>query len=121
MFTYVSLNEKILKFDFGEQGLTAEVEITKFPDHIDFEIIAIQGEADSMTFVNVPLNLEEMSHEPFVGCVLAGKEHEHSSYPASHPANPAQGKSIQTLCGIKGAGIAMLGLPRKKCCRQYVT
>ena len=69
--TSVAFNGKILKLDFGETGVSAELLVTKAKDHINFKVKTVTGNPWSMTFMNVPLKLEGMSYEPFGACLLA--------------------------------------------------
>ncbi|MDP2336948.1 MAG: hypothetical protein Q8N05_10975, partial [Bacteroidota bacterium] len=67
----VTLKGDLMKLEFSDAGVTAEVKISKTKDRINFKVASINGQAESMTFVNVPLKLEGMPYESFAACVLA--------------------------------------------------
>jgi hypothetical protein len=108
----VKLKGNLLKLEFGKSGVTTEVKISKTKDFINFKVTSINGHAESMTFVNVPLKLEGMPYEPFAACVLAMNLYTHVIQ------LPALQTHLWATCykqhGMVGAGITMLGVPQKQ-------
>jgi hypothetical protein len=107
-----TLNGNLLKLEFSDAGVTAEVKIIKTKDRINFKVASINGKTESMTFVNVPLKLEGMPYEPFAACVLARNLYTHVIQ------LPALQTHLWATCykqhGMVGAEITMLGLPQER-------
>ncbi len=66
-----SRKANLLKLEFGNSGVTAEIHVESAIDYIVFEIIDFVGSAESLTFLNIPLILEGMPYEPFAACALS--------------------------------------------------
>ncbi|MCX6222682.1 MAG: hypothetical protein NTZ69_17070 [Bacteroidia bacterium] len=107
----VSLNGNLLKLEFENAGVTAEILIKKSKDRVAMEVIDVNGAAESLTFINVPLKLEGLPFEPFAACVLSMNLYTHVRQ------LPALQTHLRATCyqrfGMKGAQIALLGVPQK--------
>lgn len=109
--TGVSLEGEILKLNFGETGVSAELLVTKAKDHINFKVKTVTGDPWSMTFMNVPLKLEGMSYEPFGACLLALNLKTHVvQLPVFQTLMKA---TCYNRLGMEGAEMSMLGLPQE--------
>jgi hypothetical protein len=101
-----------MKLEFGETGVTAEVKIRKTKDRINLKVTSVNGQAESMTFVNVPLKLEGMPYEPFAAYVLSMNLFTHVRQ------LPALQTHLWAACykhlGMEGAEITMLGVPQQQ-------
>lgn len=109
--TRVSLKGKMLKLEFGEAGTTIGVRIKKAGDHVDLKVTSVEGRADELTFVNIPLTLEGMPYEPFAGCLLS------MNLFTRVRELPALQSNLWAACyshfGIKGAEVVLIGVPAK--------
>jgi hypothetical protein len=109
--TSVNLKGSRLILDFGSSGVSAEVRVKKMKDRVIMKVTDVKGSVESLIFINVPLNLEAMPYEPFAACILS----------LNLFTNVRQLPALQTHLwagcyerfGIKGAEIAMLGVPQK--------
>jgi hypothetical protein len=109
--TGIALEGEILKLNFDEAGVSAELLVTKAKDHINFKVKNVTGDPWSLTFMNVPLSLEGMSYEPFGACLLAMNLNTHVvQLPALQTLMKA---TCYSRLGMEGAEISMLGLPQK--------
>ncbi len=109
--TSVAFDGEIMKLDFGETGVSAELLVTKAKDHINFKVKTVTGNPWSMTFMNVPLKLEGMSYEPFGACLLALNLNTHViQLPVFQTLMKA---TCYARLGMEGAEISMLGLPQE--------
>jgi len=107
--TSVSRQGNSMILEFGESGVRAAVNIRRAKDCIFFKVREVTGEAESLTFINVPLALEGMSYEPFAACVLAMNL---STHVQQLPA--LQTRLIATCykrTGLDNGEIALLGVP----------
>lgn len=66
-----SLKGRNLTLDFKEAEVTAYITIEKDKDRIVFRVKEVTGEPESLTFINIPLQLEGMPYEPFAACLLS--------------------------------------------------
>ena len=107
----VSINGDLLKLEFTDAGVRAEILIKKAKDQVVLEVMSVDGEAESLTFVNVPLKLEGMPYESFAACVLSMNLQTHVRQ------LPALQTDLWATCyqrfGMKGAQITLLGVPQK--------
>jgi len=109
--TGIALEGEILKLNFDEAGVSAELLVTKAEDHINLKVKNVTGDPWSLTFMNVPLSLEGMSYEPFGACLLAMNLNTHVvQLPALQTFMKA---TCYSRLGMEGAEISMLGLPQK--------
>jgi hypothetical protein len=108
----VTLKGKILNLEFSNSGVAAEVSINRTEDRVVFEVTAINGTAESLTFVNIPLKLEGMPYEPFAACVLS------MNLFTRVRELPALQSHLWATCynrfGITGAKVTMLGVPQNQ-------
>ncbi len=109
--TSMSLNGDLLRLEFGKAGVIVEIHITTAKDRITLEVAEVNGVAESLTFINVPLNLEGLPNEPFATCVLSMNLYTHV------PHLPALQSHLRATCyqrfGMVGAKITLLGVPQK--------
>ena len=108
----VSLKDSLLVFDFGSTGVRAKVHVISDTDYIKFKVVDVTGNTESLTFLNIPLKLEAMPYESFASCVLSLNLFTHVRQ------LPALQNNLWAACyerfGIKGAEVALLGLPQKE-------
>ena len=109
--TSLSLNGDLLTLKFENPGVTAKIHIKTAQDGVTMEVTEVNGEAESLTFINVPLSLEGLPNEPFATCVLSMNLYTHV------PQLPALQTHLQATCyrrfGMVGAKITLLGVPQK--------
>ncbi len=107
----VSLKGNLLKLEFKNAGVTAEILINKGKDHVALEVVKVDGAAESLTFLNVPLKLRGLPDEPFAACALSMNLYTHVRQ------LPALQTHLRATCyrrfGMKGAKITLLGVPQK--------
>ena len=111
LISSISLTRNILKLEFSKAGVTAELRINKAKDHITMEVISVKGPAESVTFINIPLNVEGMPYEPFAACALSMNLQTHIFQ------LPALQTHLKATCykrfGMDGAKITIIGVPQK--------
>jgi hypothetical protein len=102
----------LLKLEFADTGVTAELKIRKTKDRINLKVTSVKGQIESLTFMNVPLKLEGMPYEPFAACVLSMNLFTHVQQ------LPALQTHLWASCykrfGMEGAEITLLGVPQKE-------
>ena len=107
----VSLKGKKLVLVFKEAGVTAGIKITKENDRINLRVEEVSGEAESMTFLNIPLVLEGMPYEPFAACALS------MNLFTRVRELPALQSNLWATCyskfGLTGAEVTILAVPQK--------
>jgi len=110
--TDVFLNGSLLKFKFGDIGTTIGLRISKAKDYIGMKVELVDGAADELTFMNIPLTLEGMPYEPFAGCVLS------MNLFTRVRELPALQSNLRATCykhfGITGAEVTLIGVPQKQ-------
>ena len=110
--TEVSLKGSLLKFKFGDTGTTIGLKVSKAKDYIGIRVESVEGPADELTFVNIPLTLEGMPYEPFAGCVLS------MNLFTRVRELPALQTNLWATCyhqfGMVGAEITLIGVPQKQ-------
>ncbi len=110
--TSVSLSGNNLIFEFGKTGVKAKIRISKANGYFEMEVVKVSGQPESLTFLNVPLKLEGLSHEPFAACLLSMNLSTHVSQ------IPALQTHLHASCyqrfGLNGAKIALVGVPQKQ-------
>jgi hypothetical protein len=110
--TKISLNGSILKLEFCDIGTTVDIRLKKTKDYVNLKVESVNGQADELTFVNIPLTLEGMPYEPFAGCVLS------MNLFTRVRELPALQSDLWATCykhfGIKGAEITLIGIPQKQ-------
>jgi hypothetical protein len=108
----VKMENNRLYLGFGDSGVSVEISLENAGDRIMFEVTAIQGDVESLTFLNVPLKLEGMPYEPFAACVLSMNLFTHVR------ELPALQNHLWATCyrrfGLKGARVALIGVPQKE-------
>ncbi|NCB07091.1 MAG: hypothetical protein EOM73_02885, partial [Bacteroidia bacterium] len=108
----VSMKNGLLCIEFGIPGISAEIRVIKANDHIKMEVVKVSGQPESLTFLNIPLKLEGLSHEPFAACLLSLNLSTHVSQ------IPALQTHLHASCyqrfGLNGAKIALVGVPQKQ-------
>ena len=66
-----SRKANLLKLEFGNSGVTAEIHVESAIDYIVFEIIDFVGLADPLIFVSILFMFQGMPYELFVECALS--------------------------------------------------
>ncbi|MCE5251081.1 hypothetical protein LLG96_12765 [bacterium] len=105
----VSLRGDRITLKFAEPGVTAVVKTSTMSDHIVFEVESVEGDAESLVFINIPLTLKGMPGEPFAAC----------AYSLNLKTNVMQLPALQShlwaACysrfGMNGAKAALIGVP----------
>jgi hypothetical protein len=106
---FVLLRENKLFIEFEKCDVKAEIEIKRNDEYILFEVNAIDGQIKSFTFLNIPLILKGMSDEQYATCALALNQNTHvRQLPVLQTHLWA---TTYEHFGIKGAKVAVLGLP----------
>ncbi len=110
--TSLSLKKGHLYMDFGISDIQAVIEIKRNRDNVRFRVVTVNGEPESLVFLNVPLNLEGMPYEPFAACVLSMNLYTHVRQ------LPALQTQLRAACyqrfGFEGAEITLIGVPGEK-------
>lgn len=107
----ISLSGDTLKLEFEEAGVSSVMLVNQTNDRATLQVVSLSGEAESLTFINVPLKLEGMPDEPFAACVLSMNLFTHvRQLPALQTHLWA---TAYSRFGIEGAEITVLGLPTK--------
>ncbi len=100
-----------LYLSFRGSEVSAEILIKKQRDRLTFTVSELKGDAETLTFLNVPLTLEGMPYEPFAACALS------MNLFTRVRELPALQSNLWAACyknfGIKGAEVIILGLPQK--------
>jgi hypothetical protein len=110
----VSLNGNKLRLEFKDAGVIAEIVIRKENDHVEMEVVEVNGVAESLTFINVPLKLDGMPYEPFASCVLSMNLFTHVRQ------LPALQTHLQAACSWCSAEKHIAGNPRcDEKCQRY--
>ena len=110
--TDVSLKGSLLKFKFGDTGTTIGLRVSKAKDYIAIKVESVEGPADELTFINIPLTLEGMPYEPFAGCALS------MNLFTRVRELPALQSNLRATCykhfGITGAEATLIGVPQEQ-------
>jgi hypothetical protein len=106
-----SFENHLLRLEFGEAGVIAEIGITLAKAGITMEVVSVTGSAESLTFVNIPLTVKGKPSESFAACVLS------MNLRTRVFQLPALQTNLRATCyerfGMKGAKITLLGVPMK--------
>lgn len=107
-----ALSADVLKLEFEDINVHADIRIVNERNHIFLEVREVKGQVESLDFLNVPLTLDGMPGEPFAACVLSMNLKTHVRQ------LPALQSHLSAACydrfGMKGAKIALLGVPVKE-------
>ncbi len=110
--TDVSLKGSLLKFKFGDTGTTIGLRVGKAKDYVSLKVESVDGQADELTFINIPLTLEGMPFEPFAGCALS------MNLFTRVRELPALQSNLRATCykhfGITKAEVTLIGVPQKQ-------
>jgi hypothetical protein len=102
---------KNLILSFKDAGITAKLAIKKEKDRITITVREVEGEPESLTFLNIPLKLEGMPYEPFAACALS------MNLFTRVRELPALQSNLWATCykkfGLTGAEVTLLGVPQK--------
>ncbi len=104
----VSFINDILFLEFGDTGVTAEIKIRQNEQNFaTLEIVAVSGDVESLTFLNIPLRLDGMTDEPFATCALSM-----NIFTRVHQL-PALQTNLKASCynrfGLEGAKVTLIG------------
>jgi len=98
--------------EFEGTDLTAKIRIKKSNDRFTLTVTGIDGDPESLTFLNIPLTLEGMPYESFAACALSMNLFTHVRH------LPALQTHLWATCysrfGFKGAEITLIGIPQKE-------
>lgn len=107
----VSIKDNLLKLEFKNAEVTAEILINKGKNRVALEVASVKGYAESLTFLNAPLKLKGLPYEPFAACVLSMNLYTHVRQ------LPALQTHLWATCyqrfGMQGSKITLLGVPMK--------
>ncbi len=110
--THLSLRGRKLVLTFSETGTTVDINITNTKNYITLTVESVEGEADALTFVNIPLTLEGMPYEPFACCALS------KNIFTRVRELPALQSNLWASCykkfGLIGAKVTIIGVPRNE-------
>ncbi len=110
--TDVSLKGSRMTFKFGDTGTTVGIKVTKSKNYVNLMVESVEGPADALTFINIPLTLEGMPYEPFAGCALS------MNLFTRVRELPALQSNLWATCykhfGITGAEVTLIGVPQKQ-------
>lgn len=101
-----------LRLDFGDAGVKATVRVINERNRLIIDVEDVSGEPDSLTFLNVLLQLEALPSEPFAACALSLTLHTRVD------RLPALQNDLRASCcqrfGFKGARAALIGVPQEQ-------
>jgi hypothetical protein len=110
--TSAERDNDMVRFNFGESGVTASVDIRESDDHVTMEVMSVKGIVESFTFINIPLDLEGMPYEPFAACALS------MNLFTQVRQLPALQTHLLATCydrfGTNGAEVKIIGVPQQK-------
>ncbi len=110
--TSVMKRGRTLELSFGDSEVSASVKLLKGKKRIYFTVTDIKGDAESLTFINIPLILEGMPYEEFSACILS------MNLFTRVRELPALQSNLRAIAynkfGIKNAEAAVIGVPRKQ-------
>ena len=109
--TGVTQKGKNLILSFKDAGITAKLTVKKAKDRITISVTEVEGEPESLTFVNIPLKLEGMPYESFAACALS------MNLFTRVRELPALQSNLWATCykkfGLTGAEVTIIGTPQK--------
>ncbi len=101
-----------ITLDFKGADVRAKLKVEVFEGHVLYEVQSVSGTPESLVFMNIPLTLEAVPDEPFAACVLSLNLFTHVEQ------LPALQDHLWASCyprfGLKGAKIAVLGVPQQE-------
>jgi hypothetical protein len=101
-----------LTVEFADSGVEAVITVKAEPKYLVFEVVAVRGEPEELTFVNLPLTLKGTPEEPLAACALA------LNLQTNVPQLPRPSSYLRALCyprfGLVGARAAVLACPSEK-------
>ena len=101
-----------LHFEFGDSGVSADLSVEIFPDRIFISLISVSGNPDSVTFSNIPLDVDRVDEGRFAACLLSMNLQTHvSQLPAIQ--NHLSATSYEHT-GLENGSFALLALPQDK-------
>jgi hypothetical protein len=107
--TSVSLTDGRLAIRFAEPGVEAILSVESRNSYIHLSVESVDGEVESLTFLNVPLTLQGRPEEPFGACALS------LNLITRVDPLPALQSSLRATCyrkfGLVGAKVAIVGAP----------
>ncbi|HUX96522.1 MAG TPA: carbohydrate binding domain-containing protein [Bacteroidales bacterium] len=109
--TSVSRKGNRLLLSFSDANVLAGIKISRQRESITLTVSEFEGEAESLTFLNVPLKLEGMPYEPFAACALS------MNLFTRVRELPALQSNLWATCyskfSITGAEVTIIGVPQK--------
>jgi hypothetical protein len=110
--TSASFAGKLLRLEFGDSKVSADVRVIKTKERIGFKVVSVSGTFESLTFLNIPLTLEGMPYESFAACALS------MNLFTQVRELPALQSHLWATChkrfGLEGAEVILLGVPQAK-------
>ena len=101
-----------LRMQFGKTGVSIRLDIHPSDDRIALKVASVNGNIESLTFLNVPLKLEGQPYEPFAACALSMNLFTHVRL--LPPLQTQLWAKCYERFGMEGAEITLLGLPQEK-------
>jgi hypothetical protein len=95
--------------EFGQTGITATLVVKEENDRIALKVISVSGKIESLTFLNVPLNLEAQPYETFGACALSMNLFTHVRL--LPPLQSELWATCYNRFGLQDAEVILLGLP----------
>ncbi|HOJ53756.1 MAG TPA: hypothetical protein PK184_03025 [Phycisphaerae bacterium] len=108
--TAASRQGDLVRVQFGDSGITAELRYTPRGTHLLVEVVAVTGEGlDELTFTDIPLKLKGEPGELFAACCLA------LNLKTNVHELPGPNSRLRAMCyprfGTAGAAAALVGCP----------
>ena len=108
-----AIDEGQLTLTFGDSGVQAVLKAIVHPQHLVLEVLSVSGDGiEEFTFIDVPLALQGVEHEPFAACALALNLRTNVS------GLPRPASQLLATCypkfGFAGAKVALVAAPRDK-------
>ncbi len=105
--TSVSLNGKHLLLEFPGSGIMADILLKKTRNSLNFTVVKVEGDPESLVFMNIPLSLEGMPYEPFSACALSMNLYTHVRQ--LPPLQSHLWAAAYSEFGLEGASVTLIG------------
>lgn len=106
-----SFKDKLLKIGFDGISKPISIQVIEMNDRVFFEVIDYPENTESINIINIPLKLDAQPYEKFSVCILSMNLFTHVRQ--LPPLQSHLWASCYAKFGLKGAKVAMLGLPQE--------
>ena len=107
----VSMSGSNMIIEFEGTDVTVRIRIKKFSDRFTWTVNSINGDPESLTFLNIPLTLEGMPYESFAACALSMNLFTHVRQLQALQTH--LWASCYSRFGFKNAEITLIGVPQE--------